>query len=370
MVRRNRKLKDLIHEFVKKNDEAGVTRNIPAFKTAQLFLKTNPDIKHSVYTVEKYVVHSRAGKIEDFVEDDLDQIAYTIVQNAETASNNFVVPKTYHLEPDLTEGPDFDDPLGETIDFPGSWSEINEPYVIQGVTNLGICNDIHLPYHDKFAVQACFAEFKRRNVDGIYLNGDIMDMENVSRFEHAPNGRYLKDEIDVGRSFLKSLRKMFPRIPIYWKDGNHEKRLESYIISRCEELANLYGMDMPTLMQLSDLDIIHVPEQKVSKFGHLWIAHGHELGLRSGTVNIARQVRMRVGVNIMFGHWHKNQTDSSRNLADEVHTAWAVGSLCYLKPRYTGVLNQWTQGGATVQLHEDKKSFTVSPFQIQDGVVI
>ena len=149
MVRRTRKLKDLIHEFVKKNDGAGVTRNIPAFKTAQLFLKTNPDIKHSVYTVEKYVVHSRAGKIEDFVEDDLDQIAYTIVQNAETASNNFVVPKTYHLEPDLTEGPDFEDPLGEVIDFPGSWSEINEPYTIQGVTHLGVCNDIHLPYHDK-----------------------------------------------------------------------------------------------------------------------------------------------------------------------------------------------------------------------------
>lgn len=370
MVRADKKLKHLIHEFVQTNDASGVTTHMVAFKTAQLFLKTHPHIKNSVYTVEKYVVHSRAGKIEDYVEEDLNQIAHQITQNVDTAREAFSIPKTYQLEPDVTEGPDFEDPLGEVIDFPGSWSEINEPYVIQGVTNLGVCNDIHLPYHDKFAVQACFAEFKRRNVDGIYLNGDIMDMENVSRFESAPNGRYLKDEIDVGRSFLKSLRKMFPNIPIYWKDGNHEKRLESYIISRCEELANLYGMDIPTLMQLQDLDIIHVPEQKVAKFGHLWIAHGHELGLRSGTVNIARQVRMRVGVNIMFGHWHKNQTDSSRNLADEVHTAWAVGSLCYLKPRYTGVLNQWTQGGATVQLHEDKKSFTVHPFQIQDGVVI
>lgn len=369
MIRNKKGLKDLVHEFVTQNDAAGITTHMVAFKVAQLFAKTHPHIKHSIYTIDKYVVHSRAGKIEDFVEEDINQIAHSIVQNMDTAAQAFM-QKTYVLEPDITEGPDFDDPLGEVIDFPGSWSEINEPYTIQGVSHLGICNDIHLPYHDKFAVQACFAEFKRRNVDGIYLNGDIMDMENVSRFEHAPNGRYLKDEIDVGRSFLKSLRKMFPRIPIYWKDGNHEKRLESYIVSRCEELANLYGMDIPSLMQLSDLDIIHVPEQKVSKFGHLWIAHGHELGLRSGTVNIARQVRMRVGVNIMFGHWHKNQTDSSRNLADEVHTAWAVGSLCYLKPRYTGVLNQWTQGGATIQLHEDKKAFTVSPFQIQDGVVI
>jgi predicted phosphodiesterase len=370
MVRKKKGLKDLVHEFVKQNDTAGVTISVNAFKMAQLFIKTYPNIKHSVYTVEKYVVHSRAGKIDDWEEDNLDEIASMVIHNTETARNAFVAPKVYQLEPDLTEGPDFEDPLAETIDFPQSWSEINEPYTIQGVTNLGICNDIHLPYHDKFAVQACFAEFKRRNVDGIYLNGDIMDMENVSRFESAPNGRYLKDEIDVGRAFLKSLRKMFPNIPIYWKDGNHEKRLESYITGRCEELANLYGMDIPTLLQLQDLDITYIPEQKVSKFGNLWIAHGHELGLRSGTVNIARQVRMRVGVNIIFGHWHKNQTDSSRNLADEIHSAWAVGSLCYLKPRYTGVLNQWTQGGATVQLHENKKSFTVHPFQIQDGVVI
>jgi predicted phosphodiesterase len=370
MVRKSKRIKDFIHEFIKKNDAEGVTTNMVAFKAAQLFQKVNPHIKHSIYTIEKYVVHSRAGKIEDWVDDNLDEIANQIAQNVETAREAFVSPKVYQLDPDITEGPDFDDPLGEIIDFPQSWSEINEPYTIQGVTNLGICNDIHLPYHDRFAVQACMAEFKRRGIDGLYLNGDTLDMENVSRFEHAPNGKYLKDEIDVGRSFLRSLRKMFPNIPIYWKDGNHEKRLESYITSRCPDLANLYGMDMPTLLQLQDLDITYVPEQKVARFGKLWIAHGHELGLKSGTVNIARQVRMRVGVNIIFGHWHKNQTDSSRNLADEIHSAWAVGSLCYLKPRYTGVLNQWTQGGATVQLHEDKKSFTVHPFQIQDGVVI
>jgi len=265
--------------------------------------------------------------------------------------------------------PDFSDPLGYLIDFPNSWSEINEPVVIQGIKKLGVCNDIHLPYHCPYGVRACFSEFKKRGVDGIYLNGDILDMEEVSRFEKMPTGKFLKDEIEVGRKFLESMRKMFPNIPIYWKDGNHEKRFQSYINTKCDELANLYGMDIPTQLQFDKYDIQYVPEYKVAKFGKLWIAHGHELGLKSGTVNIARQVRMRVGVNVMFGHWHKNQNDSSRNLADEVHSAWAIGCLCYLKPRYTGVLNQWTQGGATIDLHEDG-SFTVSAFQIQDGVVI
>ena len=342
--------RQILNKWLTENDANGITMGIGLERVARLFLKMHPELKLSYSTARGYVADSRSGRIKDF-DRDLGDVEKAILGDGAIGEA------------------DFNDPLGTVVDFPNSWSEINEPVVIQGVTKLGVCNDIHLPYHDKFAVQACFAEFKKRKVDGIYLNGDIMDLEDVSRFEKMPDGRYLRDEIEVGRSFVKSLRKLFPNIPIYWKDGNHEKRLEAYVASKAPELVKLFGMDIPTQLELEEYGIIHVPEHKVAKFGKLWIAHGHELGLKSGTVNIARQVRMRVGVNVMFGHWHKNQQDSSRNLADEVHSAWAIGCLAYLKPRYTGVLNQWTQGGATVDLHEDG-SFTVNQFQIADGVVM
>jgi hypothetical protein len=141
-------------------------------------------------------------------------------------------------------------------------------------------------------------------------------------------------------------------------------------MSKAPELANVYGMDTPSLLGLSDLNIIHIPENIVSKFGKLWIAHGHELGMGGGSVNIARQVRLRVGVSLICGHWHKAQQDQSRNLADESHAVWALGCLCYLKPRYTGALNQWTQSAATVELLNDRGEFRVNTFQIIDGKVI
>ena len=341
-----------VAKWVIENDEKGITSNLGCNKIASLYLELFPNTI-SWHTAKRYCRMARKGDIK-FTDDEMANIKMILSGEGETEG---------------VETADFSDPLGLLIDFPGSWAEINEPYVIQGVKRLGICNDIHLPYHDKFAVQACFAEFKKRGVDGIYLNGDIMDLEDVSRFEKMPDGRYLRDEIEVGRSFVKSLRKLFPDIPIFWKDGNHEKRLESYVASKAPELVKLFGMDIPTQLELADHGIVHIPEHKVSRFGKLWIAHGHELGLKSGTVNIARQVRMRVGVNVIFGHWHKSQVDTSRNLADEVHGAWAVGCLAYLKPRYTGVLNQWTQGAATVDLNDDG-SFQVSPFQIVDGVVV
>jgi len=362
-----------IDETVEKMLEEGKDLKRPtAFKVAVMFDKKNPECGFALATIEKYVLKSRRGEIIE--EKNYDKELFNVGINREINK----ISNTVEEQPrndnfiDVSGGPDFTNPLGKSskfIDFPESWSEHNDVFNITGVTNLGVCNDIHLPYHDKFAVQACFSEFKKRKVNGIYLNGDIMDMENVSRFGKETK-LYLKDEIDIGREFLGSLRDMFPNIPMFYKSGNHEKRLEAFISGRCENLRDLYGLDMKSLLELDKHDIQYVEEQRVARFGKLWIAHGHELGLKSGTVNIARQVRMRVGVNIMFGHWHKNQNDSARNLADEVHSSWALGSLCYLKPRYTGVLNQWTQGGATIQLHEDGQNFTVSAFQIQDGVVI
>jgi predicted phosphodiesterase len=334
-------------------------KDLSMYDVADVYAKVFPNDNRPVWTLRNYTARVRRGTVPSFKQEKVQEIADNILDNLAEAERGFG---------DLAPA-DFDDPLSNLIDFPTSWAEINEAIVIDGVKRLGVCNDIHLPYHDKFAVQACFAEFKKRQVDGIYLNGDIMDLEDVSRFEKMPDGRYLKDEIEVGRQFVRSLRKLFPDVKIYWKDGNHEKRLESYVSSKAPELVKLFGMDIPTQLGLADHDIVHIPEHKVAKFGKLWLAHGHELGLKSGTVNIARQVRMRVGVNVMFGHWHKNQQDSSRNLADEVHSAWAIGCLAYLKPRYTGVLNQWTQGGATVDLHDDG-NFTVNQFQIADGVVI
>jgi len=201
-------------------------------------------------------------------------------------------------------------------------------------------------------------------------NGDIMDFEKISRFGSMPDGRYMKDEIEVGLAFLKALRRMFPTIPIFWKDGNHEKRLTSYIIQKAPELANMYGMDTPSMMKLNEFNITYVPENIVSRYGRLFLAHGHELGMGGGSINIARQVRLRVGVNILVGHWHKQQFDQSRNLADETHASWALGCLCYLKPRYTGALNNWNQGAATVELLNEKGEFRVNTFTILNGKII
>lgn len=329
---------------------------LSAAKVADKYRAVFDDCEATHNTLTVWIKAIRNGRFSDY--------AATPQVNTD---NDITIEYQYDVKPDFSD-PLSATPAPEYIELPESWAEPLDHYTITGIKNLGVGNDFHFPYHDKFAVQAWVAEMKRREVDGLYLNGDIMDFEKISKYGQMPDGRYLKDEIEVGRRFIESLRKMFPDIPIFWKDGNHEYRLERYIQSKCPELANLYGMDVRTQMRLDDLGIIHIPEYQLSRFGKLWIAHGHELGLKSGSVYVARAVRQRVMANIMFGHFHRDQVDFATTL-DGIHGSWAIGTLGYLKPRYIGAVGQWTQGGATVRLHDDGKSFTVSAFQIRDGVV-
>ncbi len=185
-----------VSEWIIKSDKEGLTSNLSNNEASKVFKILMPQVEISFDSLKTYIQRARSGNIPNWKEKvDINDIAKSIEKNLEEA-------KIFYNE-DAEVLPDFNDPLGYLIDFPNSWSEVNEPVIIQGIKRLGVCNDIHLPYHCPYGVRACFSEFKKRGVDGIYLNGDIMDMEEVSRFEKMPTGKFLKDEIEVGRKFTR-----------------------------------------------------------------------------------------------------------------------------------------------------------------------
>jgi hypothetical protein len=75
----------------------------------------------------------------------------------------------------------------------------------------------------------------RHSVDGILLNGDIIDFHHESKFEHDPRKRSTRQELDATREFLDVLNKAFD-CPKYYKIGNHEERLEKYLMRKAPEL--------------------------------------------------------------------------------------------------------------------------------------
>ena len=106
---------------------------------------------------------------------------------------------------------------------------------IQGKT--AVFSDIHLGIHDKAALIAAIQYAKQDRVENIILNGDILDSAQISRHpKHADTPKFL-NEIELAKQFLEGLRSEFKDQNIYFKIGNHEDRLERYLMQNADALA-------------------------------------------------------------------------------------------------------------------------------------
>jgi len=91
--------------------------------------------------------------------------------------------------------------------------------------------------------------------DRIILNGDLLDFYNINAHgpKHPIVGTLLDDELSRGRMFLNDLRARFKKQEIVFLFGNHEHRLERFIIKNCKALYDIISLDK--LLGLGQLKI-------------------------------------------------------------------------------------------------------------------
>ena len=94
-----------------------------------------------------------------------------------------------------------------------------------------IASDIHIPFQDNAAVRSFVKYCKEKQPEVVVLNGDVLDMFMLSRFTKG-EGRNPLEEMTMCQGFLDSLRKAVPNADIYYVIGNHENRLEKYVLNK------------------------------------------------------------------------------------------------------------------------------------------
>lgn len=224
--------------------------------------------------------------------------------------------------------------------------------------NILVLSDIHFPLHDKKSLLSALRVGINVGVNVVYLNGDIMDCERISRFDTRKGSKSITTELSITKEFLQKCRELFPKAEIYYKEGNHEKRFVDYMVRNAVEMSDLVGMSLAEQLELANLGIHHVEENQVAEAGDLFIVHGHEYkSMFGGGIYHARSTRLKAGTNVLLGHFHRTQTDIDRKLNDEWIGAWATGCLCKLDPKYVGK-SKWNHGYALVEVSES--SFKVS----------
>jgi predicted phosphodiesterase len=259
-----------------------------------------------------------------------------------------------------------------------AWNKIPEgekhldwdnPVVVKGKKAL-VLSDVHIPYHDKEALVLALEEGQRAKVDVIYLNGDILDCYQLSRWVRDPRMRRFGEELTTARKVLSLIRKNFPKAKIYFKHGNHELRYELYMIQKAPELLDIPEFELNSILRLKQMDITPVGAREWAKIGKLPIAHGHEGG-RSFTnpVSASRGIFLKSIESILVGHYHQPSSYTDNTWTGKPITCWSTGCLCDLHPTFMPK-NKWAHGFAIVELIDNKGNYIVENKRIYKNRIL
>lgn len=236
-----------------------------------------------------------------------------------------------------------------------------DAFVIKGPCKAVLLSDIHIPYHDRRALDCALGHAAICAVDLIILNGDVADFHRISRWEKDPRKRPLADEVKSVKQFLGVLRDGFRDARIILKLGNHEERWENYLQVKAPELLGIEDYELSKVLGLDALNIEIVSDKRPILLGKLYVIHGHEF-MRStiaAPVNPARGFFLRAQTHVIGGHHHQTSQHSQKNLGQNVISAWSTGALCEMHPDYAPI-NNWNHGFAVVHV------FTNGAFEVQN----
>lgn len=211
-----------------------------------------------------------------------------------------------------------------------------------------LLSDIHFPYQDQQALDIALDWGYKNGCNAIYLNGDVLDMYQASRYSKDPRLRDIAGELEMGRNFLDYLVSEFNK-PIFYKIGNHEDRFEDYLKRKAPDMFGVPEFRLDVLLRFGEKGVNLIKSRQSARFGKLAVLHGHEFGHSVfSPVNPARGLYLRAKESAIIGHHHQTSEHSEKQLDGSVTTCWSVGALCGLQPEYYPY-NKWNHGFAMIE---------------------
>lgn len=235
-----------------------------------------------------------------------------------------------------------------------------------------VVSDVHVPYNDHAACDAVGELMQELKPDGLVINGDYLDLIEVSKHASASvaqlEGLRIVETFNAGNAQLdKWLKAGGPTCTDnHYIDGNHEDRLRRWM--GAGDNAVWLGDDATNIgarLHLKDRGFVYhegYPEAYV-KLGHLLITHG-----RWCNIYAARTHMDRYGHAILIGHVHTPQMFYGSAL-NKQKAGYALGHLADENSKAMGYApkpNAWCKGFGVVQVEADK-TFHVTQIQFARG---
>jgi predicted phosphodiesterase len=240
----------------------------------------------------------------------------------------------------------------EKYNLPESVETEYKPFSIIG--NRGIIfSDTHVPFHNISALETMFDYTINKNIDFIIIAGDGMDCFEISNFCNDPTIITFPEEKDRMKSFLIELKRIYFKAKIYYKFGNHEKRFETYLEAKAPELYGMTEFRLEILLDLFNMGIEFISEDRYIDLSGLSILHGHEYkNAVTSPANPARTFFLRTKDTTIGGHYHQASEHSEPTISGKIINCWSLGCMCDLHPKYMP-LNKWVNGFAEYERYDE-----------------
>jgi predicted phosphodiesterase len=254
--------------------------------------------------------------------------------------------------------------------LPESHQQERTPYKLPtACNNVLLISDLHIPYHDIHAITIALDYGKKHKVNTIFINGDLIDNHQVSRFERDPKKRSVKQEFDATKEFLRVLRKTFPKASIYWLKGNHCIRWEKFLLQKASEIWDDDYFHLEQRLRLSEERVTLLDDKTLVKIGKLSVTHGHLIFKGVFTpVNPSRGAFLRAKQSVLVGHLHRASHHPEITMDGDTISCWSVGCLAELKPDYSPLVSNCQHGFAHI-IVEPNGDYQVKNYQIIRGKI-
>ncbi len=226
----------------------------------------------------------------------------------------------------------------------------------KGAKRTLVIGDVHIPWHDRRAVDLVLEWLADNPIDHVILNGDIIDCYEISRWvQPGSPGPGLAVEVEQGREFLERVRAALgPKGKITWVEGNHCFRFRSYIMNQAPGIAGLdHNVTMHDQLKFEKYGVEFVQGRGSKWFStYVMAAPGVAVGHFAKTsINAGYAVKGlldRHGTSIVTGHGHCMGTSHRTHIGGPIW-GYEGGCLCDLEPPYCEPAH-WAQG--FIVIHE------------------
>lgn len=225
-----------------------------------------------------------------------------------------------------------------------------------------VAGDTQFPFQDDKAISLFIDFLKDYKPDTIILNGDIMDMFDLSDYDRSPFiSEDFEFEVDEARRFFGKLRKASPKAKIIWIYGNHEFRLVRYIYKNAKKLAWLPQLQLENIVKVKDFNVqVKKFRPEIAKYTHNFIEHegfliGHFNAVKSAGGYTAKGLVDKFGTNIIQSHTHRAGAHIKTNFHGIIE-GYEIGSLCSQEPPYMNNPD-WVLGWGVIEAFRNNASF-------------